>query len=244
LVKPKMILFDYGHTLVYEPLFDRRKGFRAVLGVCVANPRGVTAEELDARYRESLKRLMAASRAAECDFQDMAAKRLIYDSLELRFSADDRMLERIFWDAAGPGTLQPGIIELLDDLSRREIRTAVLSNMNFREVNVKNRIDRLLPANRFEFVLCSCEYATRKPRGDFFQLALSRAHLRPEEVWYCGDNPRCDVLGARAAGLTPVWYDPEEGCPYRSSEDEAAIPFPCIHIRHWSELSAVLDGAK
>ena len=238
--EPEMILFDYGHTLVYEPVFDRTAGFRAVLGYCTANPGVVKAEELDTLYGAALSRLTEASRAADCDFMDMAAKRLLYESLELRFSEDLCTLERIFWDAAGPGVPMPGIRELLAELKRRGIRTGVLSNMNFREKSVRDRIDRLLPENAFEFILCSCEYATRKPRADFFRLALTKAGLTPDRVWYCGDNPRCDVLGARDAGLVPVWYDNENKSLYQSTGDRVPISFPCLHIREWNELTDAL----
>ncbi|MDE7309455.1 MAG: HAD hydrolase-like protein [Lachnospiraceae bacterium] len=32
------------------------------------------------------------------------------------------------------------------------------------------------------------------------------AQLKPEETWYIGDNYECDIVGARNAGLFPVWY--------------------------------------
>ena len=242
--KPELILFDYGHTLVFEPVFDRSAGFRAVLEYCTANPRRVTAEALDLSYEAALSRLMEASRASDCDFQDMSVKRLLYETVGLRFSADLLILERIFWDAAGPGTPMPGVRELLGDLKRRGVRTGVLSNMNFREESVCGRIDRLLPENGFEFVLCSCEYATRKPREDFFRLALAKAGLEAGQVWYCGDNPRCDVLGAHAAGLFPVWYENENACPYRSEADLVPVDLPCLHIREWRELSEALEASE
>ena len=242
--KPDMIIFDYGHTLVYEPVFDCASGFRAVLSLCAVNPRQVTAEELSEQYATALARLTESSRAAECDFMDMAVKRMIYDTLGLRFSAEPLKLERCFWDAAGPGTPMPGIHDLLSELKRRGIRTGVLSNMNFREENVHSRIDRLLPENAFEFVLCSCEYATRKPREDFFRLALAKAGLQASQVWYCVDNPRCDVLGAYASGICPVWYDNENGSPYQSERDRVSIGIPCLRIREWNELIDALDAAE
>ena len=238
---PKMILFDFGHTLLYEPVFDQPAGFRAVLEHCTLNPQGVTPEELSEGYTQALERLVEASRASECDFQDMAAKRLLYESRGLRFSLDDMALERLFWDAAGPACPMPGIGELLAELGRRGIRTGVVSNMNFRGENLSRRIRRYLPQSDFEFVLCSCEYATKKPRRDFFQLALTKAQLPPEEVWYCGDNPRCDVLGAHGAGLFPVWYENERSCPYRSEGDRVEVSCPCLHIREWEELTRALD---
>ncbi len=239
--QPEMILFDYGHTLVFEPSFDLPAGFRAVLALCEANPRRVTAEDLSGAYAEALKRLRAASRQAECDFMDMAVKRLIYDRLGLCFSREHLELERVFWDAAGPGTPMPGIEALLTELRRRGIRTGVVSNMNFRGENLSRRIRRYLPESSFEFVLCSCEYATKKPRREFFQLALTKAKLPAEEVWYCGDNPRCDVLGAHEAGIFPVWYENERSCPYRSESDRVEISCPCLHIHEWEELTEVLD---
>ena len=229
--KPEMILFDYGHTLVYEPEFDRAAGFRAVLAHCTSNPGSVTAEALGEAYAEALERLIAASREADCDFMDMAAKRRLYETAGLCFDRSMVELERIFWDAAGPGAPMPGVEALLAFLRSAGIRSAVLSNMNFREENVRARIDALLPDNGFEFVLCSCEYATRKPREDFFRLALKKAGLAARQVWYCGDNPRCDVLGAAKAGLTPVWYENELGCPYRAEVDRVTVDIPCKHIR-------------
>lgn len=238
---PKMILFDFGHTLLYEPVFDRPAGFRAVLEHCTHNPRGVTPEDLSLDYARALGRLVEASRASGCDFQDMAVKRLLYESRGLRFSLDDMALERLFWDAAGPAQPMPGVEALLKELKRRGIRSGVVSNMNFRGENLSARIRRCLPESDFEFILCSCEYATKKPRREFFQLALSKAGLPAEEVWYCGDNPRCDVLGAHGAGIFPVWYDNERSCPYRSEGDRVEVTCPCLHIREWEELTAALD---
>lgn len=243
--KPEMILFDYGHTLVYEPVFDRTAGFRAVLSRCTSVPRSVTAERLDELYAAALDRLMAASRAAGCDFYDSAVKRLLYEREGLIFTVGDVELERIFWDAAGPGAPMPGIRELLTELRCRGIRSGVVSNMNFREENLRERVCRLLPENDFEFILASCEYATRKPRAEYFALALRKAGLRPEQVWFCGDNPRCDVLGAAEAGLFPVWYRNETlPCPYRSAADLTDVECQHLRIRDWVELLRALDGCE
>ena len=243
--KPKMLLFDYGNTLVYEPAFDGEAGFRAVLEHCTANPRGADAAQLAAIYAPALEKLMSASRAAEADLMDMCIKRLIYEELGLRFSLDPVLLERVFWDAAGPGKPMPGIRQLLPELEARGIRSAVVSNMNFRGANLEERIRRLLPENRFEFVLCSCEYATRKPAAAFFRLALLKAGLRPEEAWYVGDNPRADVFGAHRAGLFPVYYDNRDiPCPYRSPADEQIPDCPHLRITGWGELPAALDAAE
>lgn len=43
LTLPKMILFDYGHTLFYEPGFDGLRGTEAVMAHAVRNPRKLSA---------------------------------------------------------------------------------------------------------------------------------------------------------------------------------------------------------
>ena len=45
--KPKMILFDYGHTLALEPEQDYLRGHRRVIELAAENPLGITPEELE-----------------------------------------------------------------------------------------------------------------------------------------------------------------------------------------------------
>ena len=44
--KPKMILFDYGGTLLCEPEWDMLRGERALFKHVVANPHHFTPEQL------------------------------------------------------------------------------------------------------------------------------------------------------------------------------------------------------
>lgn len=44
--KPKMILFDYGQTLLDEQKFNGIRGTQAVLDCCVDNPQHISAEEI------------------------------------------------------------------------------------------------------------------------------------------------------------------------------------------------------
>ena len=69
----------------------------------------------------------------------------------------------------------------------------------------------------------------RKPNRHIFELALEKADLKPEEVWYIGDNYTCDVKGARNAGIFPVWYIGAIDLPYEERED-------VLTVRSWAEL--------
>ena len=46
--RPKMIIFDYGQTLVNEKSFDGLKGTRAVLREATRNLNNISAEEIQA----------------------------------------------------------------------------------------------------------------------------------------------------------------------------------------------------
>lgn len=47
-----------------------------------------------------------------------------------------------------------------------------------------------------------------KPDPRIFDFALEILDIAPEGVWYVGDTPAFDVIGARRAGLTPILMDP------------------------------------
>lgn len=47
-----------------------------------------------------------------------------------------------------------------------------------------------------------------KPDPRIFEFAMEVLGVDPNEVWYVGDTPGFDVVGARRAGLLPVLMDP------------------------------------
>jgi putative hydrolase of the HAD superfamily len=54
---PKMIIFDYGQTLVTEKPFDGLKGTQAVLSKATNNPNNVSAGEIQALADELNKEI-------------------------------------------------------------------------------------------------------------------------------------------------------------------------------------------
>lgn len=47
-----------------------------------------------------------------------------------------------------------------------------------------------------------------KPDPEIFGYALAELDLAPDRVWYVGDTPAFDVVGASRAGLRPILMDP------------------------------------
>lgn len=66
-------------------------------------------------------------------------------------------------------------------------------------------------------------------------MALEKAGLQPDEVWYIGDHYECDVKGALNAGLQPVWYIGAIDLPY--AEDKNILT-----VANWTELRCQMEG--
>lgn len=233
---PKMILFDYGQTLADERPFDGVAGTRALLAHATANRYGRTAEEIQAGVNAINHQIGRFDPEQKHMFQIEVPNHMftsyLYESMGIELPLDPADIDRIFWAAASPARPAEGIAELLENLHRRGIRTGVISNITYDSQVVKERIDALLPGHHFEFIIATSEYMFRKPNGRIFRLALEKAQLSPEDVWYCGDNYRCDVVGAREAGLTPVHY--------LGATDHPKPVEGVITLHHWRELDALL----
>lgn len=237
---PKMILLDYGHTLIYEEEAGTLCGTRALMPYITKNPNHYTAEQIAAYASQLYEAVGTPVRAAGLDFHNLIYQRLLYESLEVEFSSAPEEVETIFWDNTYPGKPMPGAQELITFLNSRGIRSGVISNMAFSGNSLRARLNRLLPENRFEFVLTSSEYLLRKPNKLLFALALKKAQLDASEVWFCGDNVDADVLGAAGAGLYPVWYESALTCSYREKDQQLPVGCDCLHIHDWSELTTLL----
>ncbi len=114
------------------------------------------------------------------------------------------------------------------------IRTGVISNISYASSVVAERINRLLPENAFEFIITSSNYIFRKPNKRIFDLALEKAGLEPDEVWYIGDQYECDVKGALYAGLLPIWYIGAIDLPY--TEDTNILT-----VKTWNEIERYME---
>lgn len=243
--KPKMVLFDSGHTLVTEAQWDSTRGYEALLPYAAKNPRGLSAQDVAAAARELWPQLHLPARKAGRELHDHQFLRLLFALLELEFSRPIPELSQLYYAAcAGYYHIMPHVDELLALLRLLHIRTGVVSNINESVEGVCARLRKYFPEHPFEFVICSSEYGVRKPDPLIFRLALAKANLPPEEIWFCGDNPQCDVEGACALGMTGIWYeDTTLPCIYH---DPVMAPPTCPHwhIHDWRELMERLKGTQ
>ncbi|MCI8969346.1 MAG: HAD-IA family hydrolase [Lachnospiraceae bacterium] len=234
---PKMILFDYGQTLVAESKFDGVRGTAAVLQHAVRNKYNLSAEQVQARANEINQEFGRFDPEKRHLFQIEIPNTMftpyLYESLGIEIALTNAEIDTIFWDAAAPGAATEGVEDFLKFLKNRGIRTGVISNISYAPSVVAARINRLLPENAFEFILTSSNYIFRKPHRRIFDLALEKADLRSDEVWYIGDQYECDVKGALNAGLYPVWYIGAIDLPHR--EDRSILT-----VTDWDALKPLI----
>lgn len=235
---PKMILFDYGQTLVNEGKFDGLKGTEAVLKYATRNKYNHTAEEVQAAADAINKELGRFDPLKRHLFQVEVPNHMftayLYESMGIELSLSPKEIDKVFWDVAAPGVPTEGIEDFLAFLRKQGIRTGVISNISYCGEAVKERISSVIPSHEFEFILATSEYLYRKPHKRIFELALEKANLSPEEVWYIGDQYECDIVGARNAGIFPVWYIGAIDLPYSEKKD-------VMTIRNWEELISILE---
>lgn len=237
--KPKMIIFDYGQTLVNEKPFDGLKGTEAVLHEAAKNPNNISAEEIQ-RFADELSKDIGKY---EADFEKQPVfeihihifQNYLYEYFSIELIKSRLEVESIFGNAALDGEPTKNIKDFLDFLDNSKIRTSVISNIAFSGDMLKSFINRHIPTNKFEFVIASSEYIFRKPHKRIFELALRKAKLDPCDVWYIGDNAVCDVDGAADCGIFTVWY---KGAISKSNKYTPKRN--CLDISDWNELVDIL----
>ncbi len=243
--KPEMILFDYGQTLCCEPGFDLSRGYSAVYEYIIENPNDITADELY-KASEALFKEFVQCRNIGFEVHQQKALNSVFERLGLKFSIPIDELETILWDNTSIGAVMPYAEEMLKYLDNKGIRSGVISNIGWSGAALTRRLNRLLPENKFEFVIASSEYVVRKPDKRLFEIAIQKANLTPDKIWYCGDSIKYDVRGAHGAGIQPMLYEGESQSPdpYPTYNLEEKIDINYLHVNNWLEFIDILEKAE
>lgn len=244
--KPEMILFDYGRTLLYQPGFNTTNGNRAIYPYINENPRNITFEEYDRTIIDLFAKLKA-ERGSLLEIHEHVFLKMAWEYMGISMSISIEEAEKIIMNGISKGGVMPHAEEMLDYLNAKGIRTGVISNNCFSGATLRALFDRLLPGNPFEFILTSSDYIFRKPHSLMFEVALQKAGLTADKVWYCGDSIDADVYGAKNVGMFSVLYEgntPDYIDSFAHQNNGKKIDFEHLHIHDWRELVGVLEGMK
>jgi putative hydrolase of the HAD superfamily len=99
---------------------------------------------------------------------------------------------------------------VLRELAGRGYELGLASNYDSRLRSVAAGLPDLRPVRH---LVVSSEVGWRKPAGDFFAAVCRVTRLPAEQIALVGDDRVNDYGGARAAGMRPVFFDPENEHP-------------------------------
>jgi putative hydrolase of the HAD superfamily len=231
--RPDMMVFDFGDTLVKITGYRPVEAIRRLLSVC-RNPEDVTAEEVAAKAAEMNHALWGAFPQPVLEAATKPFQRYLLESFGIEILLPPETLEDLFWEEVFVMEAAPGISSLLEACRETGIRVGIISNITFSGRHIEQALAQNIPGAAFEFILASSDYLYRKPDPALFRLALKKARLPAERVWYLGDRPEYDVAGAASVGMFPVWYRGS----FRREEPSPEIPH--WEVGHWDEVTAWL----
>ena len=238
-----MIIFDYAGTLLTIDVHNGLRGMKSVMTYVVKNPRNLTAEQVHDVKNSLYAQVCIPARKIGVEIQKQSFDKLLFEFLNLEFSIGYAELERIYWENSSQVSKTPNIEKLLAYLRENNIRSGVLSNLKYSGSALRERINKNLPDNDFEFILSTCDYIMRKPNPLIFELALRKSGLMADEVWFCGDTIDYDVVGAKNVGIFPVWY--KEVTTIESQERSTTQSAnTCLNIYNWDELISFLEKVR
>jgi FMN phosphatase YigB (HAD superfamily) len=90
-------------------------------------------------------------------------------------------------------------------------------------------------ADPLAFVMVSADYAVRKPNPLLFDVAVAKLGVPASDIWFVGDRLDTDIAGAKASGMTAVWFNPANTQRERRDADLAMVS--------WSELADAIEAA-
>jgi putative hydrolase of the HAD superfamily len=125
--------------------------------------------------------------------------------------------------------LFPYTVEMLKELQFLDFRLHIITN-GFTE-SQHEKLKNCQLTGYFDQVICSDEIGINKPDKRIFLEALKRANAIAEESVMIGDHPEIDVLGACAAGMRGILFNPDK--------------IPCSpfmeQVNHWQDFTKTVS---
>lgn len=182
--------------------------------------------------QHTVDHLIAARRAAEpaTGVRDLASlRRLGFESTLAELGHEDPALVERLADAFVTHRSSliepyPDVMPVLDTLGRDHVIGLITNGNADPEVSVL--------AGRFSFRVYARDHGVEKPDRALFDAALELAGCEPHELVHVGDSLRCDVAGARAAGVGAVWLN----------RNDEPVPDGVIAIRSLVELPGIVGS--
>lgn len=225
----KTVIFDIDNTL-YS--FDKAHGVAFDLLQQYAEDKlGIERDAFACMYREAMHK--STERMGEVAATHNRGIRVqnIMESLRMPLYPYVLEMESLYWDTLLQEMVPfDGVSETMCTLKERGIRIGIGTNMTTRiQLQKLTLLDVL---QYVDFFVSSEEAGVDKPALQFFDYCMIKANCERSECLFVGDDFKRDVMGAKNAGLKPVWFWAEE------SEKAGSVPV----IREMKQLLDVIEA--
>lgn len=240
IMKPKMILFDCGGTLISEIKQHNHKGVSALFSIIESNPDNITESDFEQFFFITMKeaRNLAGN---NIEINNCALLKYVLDYFSIKLSLSIEQAEIYILNAMIDFCQINDADKMLKSLDMLNIRKGIITNVSWSYKALKMMLDSIFPEHQFEMVISSSEYFFRKPDRHIFEIALRKAQLEPQDVWFVGNEYDADIIGADYAGMIPVLFS-EESSNSKLCEHNGDIYLNSDYliISKWSEFTQIL----
>lgn len=99
----------------------------------------------------------------------------------------------------------PGALEAVDELKRRGVKLALVTNGAAAVQRAK--IERFDLAHRFDHIQIEGEAGFGKPEAQAYLHAMAALGVQAHETWMVGDNLEWEVAAPQRLGIYAIWHD-------------------------------------
>lgn len=188
----KVILFDAANTLIYKPSL-----YYNMLTVLKKFSYDIDEEKLQYHHKLLSEIINFPDRTSREFYKEFNAELL----LSLGIIPTEELLNELF---SACSYLEWKAFDDVMILDKIETRKAVLSNFNS---TLNGLLDQLIGENIFSDIIISENEAYRKPYLEFYELALNKLNVSPDEILYIGDSLKLDIIPAKELGFKTLLID-------------------------------------
>ncbi len=233
----KAITLDVGNTLIhpFPSLGDHYARAAAHSGILVDR------EDIEARFHQAWQLAQGATEGLIYGRTHAEARAFWRNVIGRVFSPDGAdasqvmaMLDELYEEFGQARTwrLAEGWTELFEACGSCGVRIGLISNWDMR---LRKLLDEIGVLENVHSVVISAECGIEKPTADIFHLSLAELGVAPAETVHVGDTWLDDVVGARNAGMMPVWFNPSERA-FPDGEAESHQARSLTDLIHWLGL--------
>jgi HAD superfamily hydrolase (TIGR01549 family) len=208
----RAVLFDLGDTLVGFQQVDLLVAFAKAAHETyetLAHDFNQTLPTFKKYHNRQLRSLRWAYFKSHLTGREFNSVDVLRDcSRRMNINVPDECYEELAWQWYKPladvARVDDDAIETLDELKRRGLKLAIVSNTFVPGAALDRQLEQTGLMPYFPVRVYSCQFGKRKPNPKIFAAALDRLGVAPEESMFIGDSYRIDVRGARRAGMFAV----------------------------------------